>query len=36
MIKIARDAGQEVPDWLVKFESAKASKLWKVADAVLQ
>jgi len=36
LIKIARDAGQEVPDWLAKFESSKASKLWKVADAVLQ
>lgn len=33
LIKIARTAGQPVPDWLAKFESAKASKLWAVAKA---
>jgi len=33
LIKIARDAGQEVPDFLEKYEKGKASKQWKVADA---
>ena len=33
--RIARDANQEVPDWLAKFEKTKANKQWKVADAVL-
>ena len=36
LCKIARDAGQEVPDWLAKFEKTKESKQWKVADAVLK
>ena len=31
----ARDAGQHVPDWLAKFESAKQSKAWKAERAVL-
>ena len=35
LIKIARDANQEVPEWLDKHGSAKASKLWKVEKAVL-
>jgi superfamily II DNA/RNA helicase len=33
LVRIARKAGQEVPDWLAKFESAKANKLWAVAKA---
>ena len=33
LVKIARDAGQEVPPFLAKFERAKANKQWKVADA---
>jgi len=33
LIKIARDAGQEVPDFLQKYEKGKASKQWKVVDA---
>ena len=32
-MRIARKAKQEVPDWLAKFESAKANKLWAVAKA---
>ena len=35
LCKIARDAGQELPEWLVKYEKGKESKQWKVADAVL-
>jgi superfamily II DNA/RNA helicase len=35
LIKIARDAQQEVPEWLAKFENTKANKLWKVEKAVL-
>ncbi|EKX45601.1 hypothetical protein GUITHDRAFT_71226, partial [Guillardia theta CCMP2712] len=35
LIKIAKDAGQEVPDWLLKFEKVKTNKSWKVEDAVL-
>lgn len=35
LIKIAEDAGQEVPPWLLKFKKSKANKQWKVADAVL-
>ena len=35
LAKIARDAGQEVPDWLAKFEQSKASKAWDVQKAVL-
>jgi superfamily II DNA/RNA helicase len=33
LVKIARTAGQPVPDWLAKFETAKASKLWAVSKA---
>ena len=33
LCKIARDAGQAVPDWLTKFEKTKESKQWRVADA---
>jgi superfamily II DNA/RNA helicase len=33
LVKLARDAGQPVPDWLLKFEKVKASKQWKVEDA---
>jgi superfamily II DNA/RNA helicase len=36
LCKIARDAGQEVPEWLQKYEKGKESKQWKVADAVLK
>ena len=36
LCKIARDAGQEVPEWLAKYERAKESKQWRVADAVLK
>ena len=35
LCKIARDAGQEVPEWLAKFEKSKESKQWKVANATL-
>ena len=35
LCRIARDAGQEVPDWLAKFEKTKTNKQWKVEDAVL-
>lgn len=35
LVKIARDAGQPVPDWLAKFERARAGKQWKVEDAAL-
>jgi hypothetical protein len=34
LCKIAREAGQEVPPWLTKFEGAKATKTWKVEKAV--
>ena len=30
-MKIAKDAGQEVPDWLLKFEKNKSAKLWNAA-----
>ena len=33
LVKIARRAGQAVPEWLAKFESAKANKMWAVAKA---
>eukprot|EP01048_Picozoa_sp_COSAG05_P007661 COSAG05_NODE_546_length_8763_cov_12.991228_7_plen_525_part_00 len=33
LCKIARNAGQEVPDWLEKFEKTKATKNWKVEKA---
>jgi superfamily II DNA/RNA helicase len=33
LVKIAMDAGQKVPPFLKKYEKAKASKQWKVADA---
>ena len=33
LIKIARDAGQPIPDWLAKFDSAKANKLWSIKAA---
>jgi hypothetical protein len=33
LVRIARKAGQAVPDWLAKFESAKAAKQWRVEDA---
>jgi superfamily II DNA/RNA helicase len=29
LIKIARDAGQHVPDWLLKHQGTKATKLWQ-------
>jgi superfamily II DNA/RNA helicase len=35
LCRIARDAGQAVPDWLQKYEKNKANKQWKVEDAVL-
>jgi len=33
LVKIARNAGQVVPDFLQKYEKTKASKQWKVAAA---
>lgn len=33
LVRIARKAGQAVPDWLAKFETGKANKLWAVAKA---
>ena len=33
LIKIARDAGQVVPEWLAKFQGSKASKLWNAKAA---
>jgi len=33
LVRIARKAKQVVPDWLAKFESAKAAKQWRVEDA---
>jgi len=36
LVKIARDAAQEVPDWLAKHGNAKASKQWRVENAVLR
>jgi len=33
LVKIAKDAGQEVPEFLAKYENSKASKQWKVATA---
>tara|TARA_B110001452_G_scaffold190888_1_gene161070 strand:- start:313 stop:2157 length:1845 start_codon:yes stop_codon:yes gene_type:complete len=35
LAKIAREAGQEVPEWLSKFEKAKANKAWAVEKATL-
>jgi len=35
LCKIARDANQDVPEWLAKFEKTKESKQWKTADAKL-
>jgi superfamily II DNA/RNA helicase len=35
LVKIAKDAGQPVPDWLLKYEKTKGSKQWKVEDAKL-
>ena len=32
LCKIARGAGQAVPDWLAKFEGTKANKQWRVED----
>ena len=38
LCKIARNAGQEVPEWLTKYEKNKAAKLWKAdkVDAALK
>lgn len=33
LVKIAKDAGQEVPAFLQEYERGKASKQWKVTDA---
>jgi len=33
LVKIAKDAGQEVPAFLQQYEKGKASKQWKVTDA---
>ena len=33
LVKIAEDAKQPVPDWLLKFKKAKTSKQWSVAKA---
>mmetsp|Transcript_12135 Transcript_12135/g.25621 ORF Transcript_12135/g.25621 Transcript_12135/m.25621 type:complete len:109 (+) Transcript_12135:1415-1741(+) len=33
LVKIARTAGQPVPDWLAKYEKAKANKLWATSAA---
>ncbi|OEU19270.1 DEAD-domain-containing protein [Fragilariopsis cylindrus CCMP1102] len=33
LVKIARDAGQEVPAFLQKYEKIKGSKQWKITDA---
>jgi len=33
LVRIASKAGQPVPEWLKKFESTKANKLWAVAKA---
>ena len=33
LVKIAKKAGQAVPDWLAKYESSKANKLWAVNKA---
>jgi hypothetical protein len=30
LCRIARRAGQAVPDWLARHEKSKASKTWKV------
>ena len=35
LCKIARQANQEVPDWLAAFEKTKVSKQWKLEKAVL-
>ena len=34
LVKIAKDAGQEVPAFLQLYEKGKASKQWKITDAV--
>ena len=36
LARIAREAGQEVPEWLAKFEKAKANKAWAVEKATLK
>ena len=38
LCRIARGAGQAVPDWLAKYEKAKAAKTWRVenVDAALR
>ena len=36
LARIAREAGQEVPDWLAKFEKTKANKAWAVEKATLK
>ena len=33
LVKIAEDAKQPVPDWLLKFKKSKTSKQWSVAKA---
>jgi len=33
LIRIAKEAGQPVPEWLMKHAGAKVSKQWKVEDA---
>jgi superfamily II DNA/RNA helicase len=33
LCKIARSAGQEVPEWLAKHERSKATKSWRVDKA---
>lgn len=33
LVRIARKAGQVVPEWLAKHEGAKANKLWSVDKA---
>ena len=33
LVRIARKAKQEVPDWLAKFEKSKANKQWNVEKA---
>lgn len=33
LVKIAKDAGQVVPEFLKKYEKGKSSKQWKVTDA---
>ena len=33
LCRIARKAGQIVPDWLAKYEKQKAAKQWRVENA---